>query len=306
MGRTWVVIVIALLSVTPAQAGERADMEVRFAERAPSAPTALTLHLRYKAAGDPEAKPSPIRLVALRLPEGTGLPLATYPSCDATDDQLETMGTAACPPESRIGEGSLSVITGFGAPVDPLVTDVSLFSMRTGILELVSERATGATLAVERLTLEDGWLVGRPAVPPGGPPDGASGVRDIDWTVPAGYFVTPPRCGPRGEWVTRGRFRFEDGVSVEEAAVTPCEPAHGRLIVRRRDGRAEVRLPTTPRCRAGAIVRVGSRERRTDARGRAVIPLTGLAAGRHAVSSRRDGCFPRAGWLVVRDQGRPR
>ena len=63
----------ALAVPAGAGAGERADFAVRFAERAPGASTAMTLHVRYKAAGDPEAKPSPVRRVVIELPAGTGL-----------------------------------------------------------------------------------------------------------------------------------------------------------------------------------------------------------------------------------------
>src|SRR4051794_39115063 len=50
-------VALALAVPAGASAGDRADWAVAFAERAPSTATAMTLHIRYKAPGDPEAKP---------------------------------------------------------------------------------------------------------------------------------------------------------------------------------------------------------------------------------------------------------
>lgn len=301
-------IAIALAAAPLASAGTRADFAWRFAAT-PGAPTSLQMHIRYKGAGGEDAKPSPIRRVSLRAPAGTRIAFATHPACEASDSELQLLGEAACPPDSRIGSGTITAVTGFGAPIDPLGTEASLFNLRDGILELVKVPATGAVIVIERLLLEDGALVGHPAIPPGGPPDGASGVRDIDWTVDApGYLTTPDVC-PDGGWIAEGDFTFEDGVRVITTSATPCQGTPGsgsparRLQVRPdrfragRSVRLTVRVPSTPRCRAGAVVRIGPVTARTDARGRATVLVRGLRAGRHRATSEHSGCAPRSAWV---------
>ncbi|MEA2272986.1 MAG: hypothetical protein QOI98_1694 [Solirubrobacteraceae bacterium] len=311
-------LVAALLAAPAvAGAGSRADFAWRFDDTASARPTALRLHIRYKGLDGEEAKPSPIRRVSLRPPTGTGIAFATTPACEASDAELQVLGDAACPAETRVGRGTLTAITGFGAPVDPFATELSLFNLRNGILELVKHPTTGVVIAIERLVLEDGALVAYPAIAPGGPPDGASGVRDIDWTVDApGYFTTPAVCPPDG-WVAEGDFTFEDGVRVTERSATPCDAAAAaapvrtaapvrRLVVRPnrfaagRTVRLAVHVPTTPRCRAGALVRIGTASVRTDARGRATVVVRGFSAGRHRATSERAGCAPRGAWMRVR------
>lgn len=308
-----VCVAVALAAApTAASAATRADFGWSFAAT-PAAPTTLRLHIRYKGAGGEDAKPSPVRRVSLRAPAGTGIAFATQPACEASDSELQILGDAACPPESRVGRGTITAITGFGPAVDPFGTEVSLFNLSNGILELVKHPATGAVIVIERLLLEDGALVAHPAIPPGGPPDGASGVRDIDWVVDApGYLTTPAAC-PAGEWVAEGDFTFEDGVRVTETSATPCQaaprpagivaPRARRLLVRPariragRSVRLAVRVQTTPRCRTGALIRIGTTTARTDVSGRATVVVRGLSAGRHRVTSERAGCAPRGAWL---------
>jgi|1186.fasta_scaffold36555_2 hypothetical protein len=205
-----------------AHAGDRSDFAIRFAQHQPAAPTAMTMHIRYKAPGDPDAKPSPIRGVIIDLPEGTGFSAAAAPPCTAGDVELQAEGRAACPPASRIGAGSLTAITGITA-LDPFPTDVTLFRSPEGIIELVSRQGGDQTIAIERLTLRGTRLTASPEAVPGGPPDGQTSVRDIDWLIgKPGLLTTPAACPPGGEWIARGTFTFADGATDQAVSATPC------------------------------------------------------------------------------------
>jgi hypothetical protein len=287
---------------------------MRFAEQATGTATALTLHVRYKAAGgDPDAKPSPIREVVLDLPAGTRVGNG-HAVCEASDEDFRLRGRDACAQTTTIGAGRGSVITGF-TPFDPLSVDLTLFATPEGFVELAQGEGTNATLAIERLTVEGTRITAHPAIPPGGPPDGRSGVSTIDFEIARnGFVVTPPDCPASGAWTFGGTFTFDDGVTVSESATTPCAvsaaPAteatarRGRLEVapRRvaagRPATLRVRVPTVRRCRDGHVVRVGDETARTNARGEARI-ATRLRPGRHRVTSRssRPGCRSRVGWV---------
>lgn len=217
-------LLAALAMAAPASAGERADFELRFAEQALATPTRWTLHLRYKAPGDPDAKPYAIRQLSLRLPAGTRFNAGTHPSCDATDEEIRLLGDSACPPESRIGSGRLTVMSGFGPPFDPYATNLSLFSTRDGMIEVLKDARFDVVVAIERLKLSDGALTLTPAVVPGGPPDWKMAARDIDWDMAAGWLATPPDCPASGRWTSTGTFTFDDGATATETATTPCPP----------------------------------------------------------------------------------
>jgi hypothetical protein len=223
MRRAATLAVVGLLgAAAPALAGERADFGLRFAEQTPGTATKWTLHLRYKAPGDPEAKPYAIRQLALRLPAGTRVSLASHPACTATNEEIQLLGDEACEADSLIGTGALTVMSGF-APFDPFPTNLSLFSTRDGMIEVLKEVNTDAVIAMERLKLTDGALTARPIVVPGGPPDFKMAARDIDWEVTsAAWLTTPPRCPADGVWRAVGTFTFDDGATVTEAATTPC------------------------------------------------------------------------------------
>lgn len=226
LAATILLATLTAATAAPAAAGDRADFDLRFAEPTPSTPTTWTLHLRYKAPGDPEAKPPAIRRLVLRPPAGTHLNVDDHPACDATDLEIQLLGDRACPPDSRLGSGTLTVMTGFGPLLDPFPTDLSLFSTRDGMIEVLKEVHTGLVLAIERLTIRDGALTLTPAVVPGGPPDFKMAARDIDWDVTsAGWLTTPSECPDSGEWTSTGAFTFDDGATVTETSTTPCVPS---------------------------------------------------------------------------------
>ncbi|HEX8102958.1 MAG TPA: hypothetical protein VF533_10115, partial [Solirubrobacteraceae bacterium] len=233
---------MALVAAAPAAAGERADFALGLDARAPGAPSAMTIHILYKASGDPAAKPSPLRGVILDTPAGTRFVLDAVPACTASDEQLKTQGPSACPATSRVGAGTLTVMTGFGAPADPVRTNVTIFNSPGGFVEVVTDPSSGQPLGLDRARVEGSRATLTPPFTPGGPPEGESAIRQIDlrFDVPA-YVRTPAQCPGDGLWRSAGTFSFRDGVTVTEPATTPCDvpapaavppPRAARLVVR--------------------------------------------------------------------------
>jgi hypothetical protein len=214
-------LALGLLGAGGARASDRADFALGFGTRAPGSATTMTLHILYKAPGDPDAKPPAIRSVTIQAPRGTRFDPGAVAACTASDAELYARGRDACPRGSLVGTGSLSVMSGLGPLVDPLPTDVWIYSTPEGVVELVQQPGTNVTLGFDRLTLEGTTFSGHPGFQPGAPPDGSS-VRRIDWLVDApGYVTTPERC-PRSGWIARGAFAFADGSSTSETSVAPC------------------------------------------------------------------------------------
>lgn len=253
------VTALALVGAGPAAADvtTRGDFAFRFGTQTPGAPTAIHLQIVYKGA-DPAAKPSPIRHVVISAPAGTRFDTRALPECSASDPELLIGGDAACPDASRLGTGRLTAITGFGPPVDPFVGDVTIFNASDSIIEVVKEHNSGRPVATDRFRIQGSDWIGNPPMTPGGPPDGETAVREIDFTYSprAAWAVTPPSCGPSGQWTSTATFAYADGVTAHVADTTPCarpptdarpQPRHRRRRTARRHRRRHRHRHATPR-----------------------------------------------------------
>jgi hypothetical protein len=220
-------LAIAFVFASAAKAGERAEFEFRFDKQRPAAVTGGEMRIVYKAPGDRDGKPPAIRHVLIAFPRltevnpGGGM-------CEASNEELQTAGRDACPPESLIGDGRITVMTGFGRPLDPYPTDVWLYRTPEGMLELLQQPGTNTTLAIERGTMQGRRLEFNPPYVPGGPPDFAIGVRTVEWRlygprqIEVPWLSTPTRCRPARDWRSRGEFGFGDGGTAVERSIMPC------------------------------------------------------------------------------------
>lgn len=228
----------ALPAAASAGSKPRADFALDFSARKPGVPTGIHLQILYKGSSS-DAKPSPIRKIVIATPKGTRFDTSALARCGATDQELMAEGDAACPPASRLGGGQLTAITGFGPPVDPFVGDASIYNGDGEFMEFVKERSSGRPLGTDRLQIKGSTWIGHPPTTPGGPPDGETAIRRIDFTFApkAAWALTPPTCGKNGRWRSTGTFTYADGVTVSVPDDTPCvRPPHPRPGPRPRPG----------------------------------------------------------------------
>ncbi len=219
--RLGLLLVGSLLLLAPVAAAQQSDFSLQFSSQTPDTVSAVHLYIVYRNPADPSGKPSPIKHLVISVP-GLHVNLAV-PRCTASDQQIMANGPAACPAQSRVGGGVLTADTGFGPPIDPYPTDVSIFNTGQGIVEVVQDHNTGATLADDRIAIQGDTLIGNPPATPGGPPDGQTAVRTIDFTFPAasGYFTTPRRC-PSSGWAAQAAFTFADGTTQHVSSTSAC------------------------------------------------------------------------------------
>jgi hypothetical protein len=292
--------------------GQRADFDLGFDTGQPGTKAALVLHVVYKAKDDPDAKPSPIRKVVIAAPDGTRFDTSAVPPCEASDDELKAQGSGACPQESRIGAGKLTADTGFGPPVDPTNADLTLFNTGDAVLEVVTAEGTDRVLGTDRLHIDGSTLTGAPPVTPGGPPDGETAVRQIDFTIEkkTGFVTTPASCA--GQWISTGTFGFKDGAEETLQSTAACKrdaaPAAGARLALSpqsvRAGRATrftARIMgASPACTRRVVVRVGGRRKRTGRNGRIRLRVIAHRLGDHAATAKKRGCPTlRAGFVAV-------
>jgi hypothetical protein len=216
------------------------DFKLGMSARATTSATALTLHVVYKNPSDPNGKPSPLRKSVVQAPPGTAFDGHAIPACTVTDNQLMARGTSACPTDSRVGTGRVSLITGFGPPVDPEIIDAVLLNGGDGIIELFSDDRSGLRLAVGHAKFTaPNTLSETPARQPGGPPDGESAVNQVDFYFkvvrgPGGkaFITTPPRCPTGGIWTSRITATVAAGNTYTVTSTTPCRLAGTRPPIR--------------------------------------------------------------------------
>jgi hypothetical protein len=194
-----------------------------FSAKRPNASTAIHLKILYKGP-DPHGKPSPIRKIVLNAPRGTRFDSKALPRCYASDQELLADGDSACPAASRLGSGTLTAMTGFPGPAATVVTHVTIYNTATGNVELVKEASSGKPVATDRFRIEGRTWTARPPDTPGGPPDGKTAVRSIDFTYApkARWAVTPRGCPAARRWSSKAAFTYADGVTARVPDRTPC------------------------------------------------------------------------------------
>lgn len=222
-GRTLAGAVLgALACAYPAAAAGTAELEISYGTKARGAAALLDFTVRYRLAGDDDAKPPAIRRVRIALPAGLRFDTTALPTCDASDDSFRALGTSACDPESKAGTGSLVAAT--GSPLDPLQADIHVYNGGEELVEVVTAKGTGTVLAVERIAIDANRLSADPTMAPGAPPDGTA-VRDIVFTLERGFVLTPPRCPRRRHWRTTSEFAFADGSEATATSRARCRRA---------------------------------------------------------------------------------
>jgi hypothetical protein len=306
-----------VLAAPAAAAPGPAEFSFGFSTLAAGAVADAKLHIHYfdpRAPEDPDSPPPALTEVIIAAPAGTVFDGGARPACTASDTELRLLGSAACPEQSKLGEGFGAVMLTAG-PRNPFVLDATLFDYGDGVLEMFTFPGTGITAATDRARFEGpSTMVLHPAVVPG------ITEREFSWTyrgagVEAGrpFLRTPSECPASGSWTSRLTYTVTTGATYSVASSTPCTPAlvqetpaiQASLTPRRvRAGhRARIRVQlasTDARCVANATARLGNRyTMRTDSAGRATIAARFSRPARLRLVASNPGCSPGRATLVV-------
>ena len=177
------------------------------------------------------------------LPRGAKYDVSVPGSCTASDAELTAQGAAACPEDSRIGGGVITVDTGMPGPGRFVTADTEFFNNAEDpdgeFIYLNTVRGTSARTIIradvtERTTVTDAGML------PGTPPDGGAidtvdvvvdrVVRTIDGQRRA-YITTPPTCPGKRTWRARVRFTYDGDYSQTVPTHEPLQ-ARERLMGR--------------------------------------------------------------------------
>ncbi len=314
LGVAGAVAAVACAAATPALA---TGLKYRFAftTARPAAPTGLSTRIAYP--DGPSGKPKAVRSLRIELPAGSRFDPSVVPTCTASDAEL-ALSIDSCPPDSRLGGGTGTVVTGFGAPIDPIAGDVHLYHGSGEIIAAGTPPESRSALTVSRLEI-DGNTLTDPSIPPapGGPPDGETVAEQVDIAVAPhvtgegdkqrAFLSSPPICPARLTWTSRISATFSDGSTDSAISHAPCIRPSMRLSISPRRARATRRTTfrfkvssSSARCERGALIRFGGANVRTDLDGRARVSRSFVRTGLRRARVVHKGCrADRAGVRVL-------
>ena len=212
----------------------RTQLVLRLTSDRPDASSGLQLEVAIRDPDQPEGKAPQLVAALFALPDGTVIDTSALPQCNASNEEIAVLGTAACPEAARVGAGDFQADTGLGAPVDPIAGANNVFNGPDELIEIVTLPGTTVAGGIDRLQIRGSTLTANPPFTPGGPPDGRTAPRRISFTIAprssdAGlpYITTPATCPPDGAWQTSGTFTYDDGVTETLTDTTACTAATG-------------------------------------------------------------------------------
>ena len=311
---------VALVAVAVASTYGRTVVALPFTTPRPAASTGLRISIHYQDEHDPNAKPKTFHKLEIQLPSGFEVKQRVVPACTASDSELMAKGPSACP-RSKVGDGTVSLMTGFPPPEDTFATDVTVLQGQGEWLDVFRAKGASQTLAVDHIKITGRTLVDEPQSVPGGPPDGRSAVRDVRIRIGArtargrAYLRTPPRCPSERRWESRFTVFYDDGVTDVARATSPCSPRARRPAMKltvsphRVTAGARVRVrfhvrSAIMRCRRGVVIRLAGERVLTNRRGNAALIHRFRHAGRRRAVATKVGCRHAVARVrVVRDSG---
>jgi hypothetical protein len=309
----------AIPAIAQAQDGSRQDASISFTETKPGVSTGVELRIDYVNPADPEAKPPAVRTVVTELAPGARYDTGAPELCTASDAELMALGTAACPPGSVVGQGTITLDTGVAGPDRFIVSDTTFLNNTGELIFLNTERQGGGRVVVRGVVGERTVTTEAPFLP-GSPPDGTaidtveineSAISAQSTAGARNYITTPPECPASGYWVNRIHFTYYDGVTQTVETQSPCNPPkHGdgsmRLRVRPRvvtagqPARLRFRVRASDECLAGATIRFAGERVHPDDSGRARIALVPTHAAVRHPKLRSAGCQPTRARVRIR------
>jgi len=261
-GRIIAGLVAALSFALPATAAaQRQSFSGTFTTTESATSTGYVLAIDYRDPADPNAKPPAVARVEQVL-SGIEVNTLAMPRCFAGDTQIEAQGESACPPESRVGGGTITADSGGGSP-RVIENRVTVFNANNEfILFTESTNVPGAPIRTStRIHVDDGnWVTEAPPIPGMSTSDPYLAIKSVRLTIDAHdehlrkpFILSPQSCPASGVWTNTANFTYRDGVTESASSTSPCDPrpakpalSVARIVIgntaRRRHGRIRVGL----------------------------------------------------------------
>lgn len=256
--------VLAPTASALAQAPSRQTATVVFSEKASGSPTGATVKIRYRDSGNAAGKPPTVQRIVTAFAPGTLIDTSVPSACAVNDARLMSEGFGACPPQSLLGTGSVTLDTGTeGARF--VENDLTLINNAGELIMLTTVRGSSPPArAVVRGKVMGNTIVSEIPPIPGGPADGFTAIRDVDFQISRifdrvegetrAYLSTPAECPTTGVFANAFSFTYRDGLTQDVPSPSACT----------------ARDRTAPRIRVAGVPRRGCAKRGLWVRVRAV------------------------------------
>jgi hypothetical protein len=234
-----VAVLAAFAGIALAAEGPYQTSDYTLSQKRVARPTGEHFVFDYVNPDDPEAKPPAVKKVVTILPKGAKYDASIPGSCTASDAELMAQGAAACPEDSRIGGGVITVDTGVPGPQRIVTADTEFFNNAEDpegeFIYLNTVRGSDARTVLRADVTRRRTVTTAPMLP-GTPPDGGAidtvdvevlkVARRIDGERRA-YITTPRRCRKSRTWFARVRFTYDDDYSQTVATPNACKRRQG-------------------------------------------------------------------------------
>jgi hypothetical protein len=226
----------AASGIASAVDGSRQSASYTLDSKRPNAGTGERFVFDYVNPDDPESKPPAVTRVVTTLPRGSRYDVSVPGSCTASDEELQLQGAAACPADSAIGGGVVTVDTGLPGPARIVTADVEFFNNAEdpgGEFIYLNTVRGSAARTVMRADVDGRKTITQAPLLPGTPPDGGA-IDTVDLRVSKisrvidgvrrHYITTPRRCPKSRTWMTQVSFTYGDGADYTQVVptATPC------------------------------------------------------------------------------------
>ena len=232
-------VLAGLAGIALATEGPYQTSEYTLTKKRTARPAGEHFVFDYVNPEDSDAKPPAVKKVVTILPRGGRYDASVPGSCTASDEELTAQGAAACPADSAIGGGVITVDTGVPGPARIVTADTEFFNNAEDpegeFIYLNTIRDTGARTVLRADVTRRRTVTVAPFLP-GTPADGgaidtvdvevAKVVRTIDGQRRA-YITTPPRCPRSRTWFARVRFTYDGDYSQTVATPNGCRRRAG-------------------------------------------------------------------------------
>ena len=132
--------IVTLVGAAVASTYGRTVVALPFTTRQPARSTGLRISIHYRDEHDPNAKPKTFHKLEVELPAGIRIDQHVVPACTASDSELMAQGPSACP-RSKVGDGTVTLMTGFPPPGDTFATDVTVLQGQGELLDVFRVRS---------------------------------------------------------------------------------------------------------------------------------------------------------------------
>jgi hypothetical protein len=203
-------LAVLALAASAMAATNAAKFDLGFSTKKVKKSTSFSFDVAFANAGG-NPVPAALNKFTISLPKGAKFNTAGAPQCKATNAELDSKLSAACPANTFIGTGKASAVAPTGG--NPINTTVKIANGSGSTYQFFfavnGKDVTGFTATAKGAKLTSQTLTG--SLPGGVIVTSLKGSIKKKTTKGKNLITTPASCPKSGKWKFAGNFKFADG-----------------------------------------------------------------------------------------------